>query len=46
MSHSTNLELVMIIECVCANSAALLPRYVFSGKEFCPEWFTIDPKIG
>lgn len=46
MSHSTSLELITIIECVCADSTALLPGFVFSGKEFCPEWFTVEPKIG
>jgi Tc5 transposase DNA-binding domain len=38
-AHSGNLELVTIIECVCANGTYLLPGFVFSGKEFSPEWF-------
>ena len=46
LSRSSNLELITIIECVCADGTALLPGFVFSGKEFCPEWFTVDPKIG
>lgn len=46
MSRSTNLELITIIECVCADGTALLPGFVFSGKEFCPEWFMVDPNIG
>ena len=46
MSRSTNLELITIIECVCADGTALLPGFVLSGKEFCPEWFMVDPKIG
>jgi len=43
--RSANLELVTIIECVCADGTALLPGFVFSGKEFCPEWFDVDPDI-
>jgi hypothetical protein len=35
---SANLELVTIIECVSVNGA-LEPGFVFSGQEFCPEWF-------
>ena len=46
MSRSTNLELITIIECVCADGTALLPGFVFSGKEFCPELFMVDPNIG
>ena len=43
--HSANLELVTVIECVCADGTFLLPGFVFSGKEFSPEWFEVDPKI-
>lgn len=43
--RSANLELVTIIECVCADGTPLLPGFVFSGKEFCPEWFDVDPEI-
>lgn len=43
--HSANLELITIIECVCADGTYFLPGFVFSGKEFSPEWFTVDPKI-
>lgn len=42
---SANLELVTVIECVCADGTFLLPGFVFSGKEFSPEWFEVDPKI-
>lgn len=45
-ARSANLELVTIIECVCANGTYLLPGFVFSGKEFSPEWFKVDPRIG
>jgi hypothetical protein len=45
-SCSANLELVTIIECICADGTFLLPGFVFSGKEFSPEWFTVDPNIG
>lgn len=45
-SRSGNLELVMIIESVCANGTYLLPGFVFSGKEFSREWFEVDPGIG
>lgn len=45
-SRSANLELITIIECVCADGTSLLPGFVFSGKEFCPEWFAVNPKIG
>jgi hypothetical protein len=42
---SANLELVTIIECVCADGTELSPGFVFSGKDFSPEWFEVDPKI-
>ncbi len=45
-ARSGNLELVTIIECVCANGTDLLPGFVFSGKEFSREWFEVDPGIG
>ncbi len=43
--RSANLELITIIECVCADGTALKPGFVFPGKEFCPEWFEVDPEI-
>ena len=43
--RSGNLELVTIIECVCADGTNLLPGFVFQGKEFMPEWFEVDPRI-
>jgi hypothetical protein len=43
--RSGNLELVTIIECVSADGTALYPGFVFMGKEFCPEWFEVHPKI-
>jgi len=42
---SANLELITIIECVCANGTGLSPGFVFSGKDFSPEWFEVDPNI-
>ena len=45
-ARSGNLELITIIECVCANGTYLLPGFVFSGKEFAREWFEVDPGIG
>lgn len=43
--RSDNLELITIIECVCADGTALKPGFVFSGKEFSQEWFDVDPEI-
>ena len=43
--QSGNLELITIIECVCADGSNILPGFVFSGKEFSPKWFEVDPKI-
>ncbi|KIL55070.1 hypothetical protein M378DRAFT_91423, partial [Amanita muscaria Koide BX008] len=45
-ARSGNLELVTIIECVCADGTYLLPGFVFSGKEFAQEWFEVDRNIG
>jgi ribosomal protein S14 len=42
---SANLELVTVIECICADGTELSPGFVFSGKEFSPEWFEVDPNI-
>lgn len=39
------LELITIIECVCADGCSLLPGFVFSGAKFSPEWFDIDDDI-
>ncbi|OSC99800.1 DDE-domain-containing protein, partial [Trametes coccinea BRFM310] len=43
--RSANLELVTIIECVCANGGSLKPGFIFPGKEFHKEWFEVDPEI-
>ena len=43
--RSANLELITIIECVCADGTSFLPGFVFAGKEFAPEWFTVHPQI-
>jgi Tc5 transposase DNA-binding domain len=43
---SANLELITIIECVCADgSADVKPGFIFPGKEFHPEWFDVDDDI-
>ena len=39
-----NLELVTVIECTCADGSSLKLGFVFSGTEFCPEWFK-EPNI-
>lgn len=43
--RSANLELITIIECVSANGCGLMPGFVFSGVEQCPEWWDVDPRI-
>lgn len=43
--RSPNLELITIIECVCANGESIAPGFVFAGKEFLPEWFSVDKDI-
>jgi len=37
--RSSNLELVTIIECVCADGTSLDPGFIFAGEKFHPEWF-------
>lgn len=35
-----NLQLLTVVECVCADGTALPPGFVLEGKQgFCPEWF-------
>ena len=43
--RSANLELITIIEAICADGTELKPGFVFLGKSFCPEWFDTDPDI-
>jgi hypothetical protein len=43
--RSANPKLIKVIECVCVNGTFLLPGFVFSGKEFSPEWFMVNPEI-
>ena len=44
--RSANLELVTIVECICADGTSLLPGFIFPGKEFHPEWFMdVDERI-
>ncbi|EEB98678.1 hypothetical protein MPER_01774, partial [Moniliophthora perniciosa FA553] len=38
--QSDNLELITMLECVCADGTAPIePCLVFQGKLFCAEWF-------
>jgi hypothetical protein len=37
--QSANLELVTIIECVCADGTSIEPGFIFAGEKFHPEWF-------
>jgi hypothetical protein len=43
--RSANLELITIIEAICADGTELKPGFVFPGTSFCPEWFDSDPDI-
>ena len=43
--RSANLELITIIECVCADGSDVKPGFIFPGKEFHPEWFEVDDDI-
>ena len=36
---SANLELITIIEAICADGTELKPGFVFPGSSFSPEWF-------
>ncbi|KAE9407650.1 hypothetical protein BT96DRAFT_809152, partial [Gymnopus androsaceus JB14] len=43
---SDELELVTILECVCADGTApVKPCFVFPGKLFAKDWMTVDPEI-
>ncbi len=43
--QSAELDLITNVEVVSANGESLLPGFIFSGKEFSPEWFQVNPKI-
>jgi hypothetical protein len=43
--RSANLELVTILEAVCADGTNLKLGFVFSGTTQCPEWFDYDDEI-
>ena len=43
--QSANLELITIIEAICADDTSLRPGFVFPGSSFCPEWFENHPDI-
>jgi hypothetical protein len=43
--RSANLELITIIEAICADGTDLKPGFVFPGSSFSPEWFDNHPDI-
>lgn len=43
--RSANLELITVIEAICADGTELKPGFVFSGSSFFPEWFDNHPDI-
>ena len=38
-TKDANLELVTIVECVCADGAALKPYIIFKGKRIQKDWY-------
>lgn len=44
MTASGDLELVTIIECVCADGSNVPPGFVFEGQKFKREWFKQELK--
>jgi len=43
--RSANLELITIIEAICADGTNLKPGFVFPGSSFSPEWFETHEEI-
>jgi hypothetical protein len=43
--QSADLELITIVECVCADGTDVPPGFVFAGKNFDEEWFEV-PGVG
>jgi hypothetical protein len=43
--RSANLELITIIEAICADGTGLKPGFVFPGASFSPEWFDCHSDI-
>jgi hypothetical protein len=44
--RSDNLQLVTVIDCICADGTAeIRPAFVFSGMTKFPEWLEVDEKI-
>ena len=43
--QSANLELVTVIECVCADGTSTLLGFVFPGVDMFPEWGMVDNNI-
>ena len=38
--QDANLQLMTVIECICADGTTVPPGFVLEGKQgFCPEWF-------
>lgn len=37
--QASNLQLVTVVEGVCADGTAVPPGFIFAGASFCPEWF-------
>ena len=46
LQTSDNIQLVTIIESVCADgSAPVRPCFVFPGSKACRSWYEVDPAI-
>ncbi|KAJ2965757.1 hypothetical protein NUW54_g14012 [Trametes sanguinea] len=44
--HSSDLQLITIIECVCADGSAIQPTFIFGGKDFNSDMFEgIHPDV-
>lgn len=43
--QNANLELVTIIECICADGTSIMPGFVFAGTRMCPEWFETEENL-
>ncbi|KAI8971189.1 hypothetical protein BD414DRAFT_540569 [Trametes punicea] len=44
--HSSDLQLITIIECVCADGSAIQPTFIFAGKDFTYNMFEgVDPNV-
>ncbi|KLO16433.1 hypothetical protein SCHPADRAFT_804417, partial [Schizopora paradoxa] len=43
---SDNLELVTVVECVCADGTSVPPGFVFQGKRLQTSWFKDNKDLG